>query len=137
MFRGMIQRFAVSMARFMYGRYGVDELTKALTLTAFVLYILGMFIPFVGLIGFVLLCWSIFRTYSRNIEKRRIERERYLRRTDGIRKWFRLRRRMFKERKTHCYFRCKTCKAVIRVPKGRGEINVGCPKCQTRTTRYT
>ena len=137
MFRGLLQRFAVTMARFMYGRYGMDELSKALTVAALILYVMGIFIPFVDLIGMVLLVWSLFRTYSRNIEKRRIERERYLRRTEGIRKWFRLRKRMFKERKTHTYFKCKTCKAVIRVPKGRGEINVGCPKCKTRTIRHT
>jgi len=137
MFRRLLLRFATAMARFMYGRYGVDELSKFLTVTALILYVVGIFIPFVSLIGMVLLVWSLFRTYSRNTEKRRIERERYLRRTEGIRKWFRLRKRMFKERKTHTYFKCKTCKAVIRVPKGRGEINVGCPKCKTRTIRHT
>lgn len=121
----------------MYSRYGYDELSKVLSIASLVCIALSLFEPFFYFFALALLIWTMFRTYSRNIEKRRRERERYLKIVGKIKTKCRLYKRMFKERKTHCYFKCKQCKAVIRIPIGRGEIDVGCPRCKTRTMRKT
>ena len=39
---------------------------------------------------------------------------------------------MKKDKKNYKYFKCKNCKAQLRVPKGKGKINVTCPKCKTK-----
>lgn len=131
--QGLLTKFQI----FMYGRYGNDELSKVLMIASLVILALSIFFPLLYPAALALMLWAMFRTYSKNIAKRQRELEWYLRHTDKLRKWFRLRRRMFKERKTHCYFKCPQCKAVIRVPKGRGEIDVGCPRCKTRTKKRT
>ena len=39
--------------------------------------------------------------------------------------------------KTHKYYKCPTCKQVVRVPKGRGKIEISCPKCHTKFIKRT
>ena len=34
--------------------------------------------------------------------------------------------------KDYKLFTCPTCKTTLRVPKGKGRINLTCPKCQTK-----
>ncbi|MBO7400949.1 MAG: hypothetical protein J6U75_07055, partial [Clostridia bacterium] len=35
----------------------------------------------------------------------------------------------FKDRKTHVYMKCPTCKAQLRLQRIKGEHGVKCPKC--------
>ena len=77
--------------------------------------------------------WSLWRTLSKNIPARLREREKYIALSGNVRTKCRLYKRMWSERKTHRYFKCQQCGAVIRIPKGRGEVDVGCPRCHTRT----
>ncbi|AEB06765.1 hypothetical protein Corgl_0651 [Coriobacterium glomerans PW2] len=39
--------------------------------------------------------------------------------------------KMWVNRKTTKYFRCKTCGAMMSVPRGKGRIRVTCPRCRT------
>ena len=73
--------FKDKMARFMYGRYGMDQLSRNLSLICLVLLIITMFarnnvIYTIALIGII---YTYFRVFSRNISKRSEENERYLR----------------------------------------------------------
>lgn len=117
--------------QWMYGRYGYDELSRTLTIAAMV----GLFLSwipglqFLYIFALILCIWSLFRCYSRNLEKRQAERMAYLRLSGKIKGWFSLRKRMWHDRKTHRYFRCKGCGTVLRVPKGKGKIEVSCAKC--------
>lgn len=125
------------MQAWMYGRYGYDELSKFLSIAAIILILLSAFIPLLNPIALFLLIWSMVRTYSRNIEKRRRERDIYLQRTGKIKQFFKLRKNMIRDRKTHKYYKCPGCKAYLRVPKGRGKIEISCPKCRNKITRIT
>ena len=40
-------------------------------------------------------------------------------------------------RKTHLYFKCNNCKANLRVPKGKGKIEVTCPKCKFKMIKHS
>ncbi len=117
--------------QWMQGRYGNDELSRALYYVSLVFIILSLFAPlrFFYIPAIVLLLWSCIRAYSKNISRRRAEREAYLRFTGGIRSWFRLQKNKWRDRKTYRYFRCKECRTPLRVPKGKGNIRVRCPKC--------
>lgn len=120
----------------MYGRYGTDKLNTALLWTYAVLVIVYMIVfLFVEENPFVYICYLfvswfilgvvIFRTMSRNIAKRRAENQKFT-------GFFKLRKNKWRDRKTHVYRKCPSCKAVLRLPKAKGKHNVVCPKCRNR-----
>ena len=137
--RNWLQRLSYKMSAFMYGRYGTDELSKFLMILALILMVISWF-PNLGLVYFAalaLMVWSLFRTFSRNFTKRRRELERYLKIQKPIANFFKLQRNKWRDRKTHVYFKCKKCRAVLRVPKGKGSIVVICTRCKDRIEKET
>ena len=137
--RNFLERLRYKTATFMYGRYGNDELTKFLMILALILMVVS-WLPNLGLVYFValaLMILSLFRSFSRNLEKRRRERERYLKLRKPIADFFKLSKNKWRDRKTHVYFKCKKCRAVLRVPKGKGSIVVICTRCKDRIEKET
>ena len=137
--KNWFRNLGYKMQSFMAGRYGYDELSRAMSIAAFVLIILALFpnLQFLSFVATVLWIWALFRCYSKNISKRQLERQNYLRFTGRIRSWFSTKKRAWAERKTHCYFKCINCKKVLRVPKGKGKIRITCPECKTQITKKT
>ncbi|WP_207645519.1 hypothetical protein [Marvinbryantia formatexigens] len=43
----------------------------------------------------------------------------------------------FEQRKTHRIFMCKVCGKKVRVPKGKGKIEITCPSCGNKMTHHT
>lgn len=126
----------------MYGRYGMDSLSKFLTYLALILIIVSAFLrPYTKIVFFVLsvLCLFLtyFRCFSKDVPKRRAENVKYLAFRRRITDWFMLRRDMWKQRKDYKFFKCPSCKALLRVPKGKGRIRVVCKKCGTAFERKT
>lgn len=68
-------RFMEKLARFFYGRYGIDSLYTALTVVSFALMIINLFVGslIITAIVMALIIWSMFRSFSRNIPARRKE----------------------------------------------------------------
>ena len=70
------------LRKFMYGRYGSDQLNIALIILSAVLVIVLRIIAgitdFIGIIylAWLPILWALFRMLSRNIQKRRVENER-------------------------------------------------------------
>lgn len=133
------QNLGQKLQAFMYGRYGYDELSKAISVAAIVCIVLALFpeLQFFSYVALALWVWALIRCYSKNISKRRTEREAYLRFTGKIKGWFIWKKRAWSERKTHRYFKCPNCKKVLRVPKGKGKIRITCPECKTQITKNT
>ncbi len=130
---GFFYRLKMRYQQFMIGRYGVDELNIFLLILSFAFVLLSR--TFFGNIVFVVLSWVFlilccFRMYSKNIAKRYEEKEKFLIIKSKFLSWYRIKSDAFKNRKTHKYFRCKNCRASIRVPRGVGKIRVSCPKCR-------
>lgn len=123
--------------RFMYGRYGNDQLSSFILGIVFILMILNIFLFKNGIVSIViwfLLILNIFRIYSRNIYKRRGENAKFLKLVAPINK----RRSLVKKQsqdKEHKYFVCPDCKQSIRVPKGKGKITITCPSCKSKFDR--
>ena len=138
------QRIGNALSRFMYGRNGVDRLGLTMIWAALLLDIINMLLrekPVVsgitGLVSGVLLFTALFRMFSRNLEKRRAENTRFMEKV-----WWPISRRMAGKRqqrmdKEHCYFRCPSCHQQVRVPKGKGHIEIRCPKCGTKFIKNT
>ena len=120
--------------RFMYGRYGVDALGKFLIALVFIAIILANIMDsgILSLLSWVLLIYAYFRMFSKNIYKRSAENQTFLTKTAKIRGWFFKQKNLMSQRKTHCIFKCPTCRQKIRVPKGKGRIEIRCPKCNTK-----
>lgn len=68
------------LAHFFMGRYGLDSLYTALTVGAFVLIFVNLFLGWwiIDTLIMAMLIWSLFRTFSRNIPARCKENEIWL-----------------------------------------------------------
>lgn len=137
--KGFFQKMGDGLRRLMQGRYGQDELNFFLDGAALVLIVLS-WVPYLGILllpATALLFWALFRCYSKNLPARQAERAAYLRLRGKFTGFFALQKRKWTDRKQFRYFRCKQCGAVLRVPKGKGEVKVTCPKCHSQTTTKT
>lgn len=130
-----------ALARFMYGRYGSDELYNALFLLEIILLfvssilsIIGHSLPFLSAVSVILyllslaiLIWAMSRFFSRNIQRRR--RENMI--------WLGIKSKLFKKRRpslpldtpTHIFRACPKCRSVLRLPRQVGKHTVRCPRC--------
>lgn len=123
--------------RFMQGRYGADAFSRFLLWASVICVLVSGFAP--GIAGSILytisvvgLIYCYFRMFSRNYEKRYRENQMFLNRTAGIRSFFSRQKNLMAQRKTHHIYTCPGCKQKIRIPKGRGKIEISCPKCHTK-----
>ena len=119
-----------AIQRFMYGRYGNDQLNNALVALYLILWLLEIItrISFFGVLSTVLVFVVLFRMLSRNLYKRREENAKFLRKADPILRWYRLQRTIRRD-KDHVYFKCPSCSQQLRVPRGKGKITVNCRSC--------
>lgn len=116
--------------RFMQGRYGNDGFNRFLMILALVLVVVSMFgVPFVYMLGVACMIYAYFRMFSRNIYKRRAENSVYMKYEYKVKQKLATWKRDMKQRKTHHIYRCPSCKQKIRIPRGRGKIEIRCPKC--------
>ena len=127
------------IARFMAGRNGNDQLNIFLLAVDLVLLLLGgIFAKGIGRIlsplALVLLVLVYWRMLSRDVYRRRTENERFLRQLDNIKRKARVWRERWNQRRDYKFFTCPSCKAVMRVPKGRGKIRIVCRKCGSSFT---
>lgn len=125
------------LSRFMYGRYGIDHLSRFLLTVTFILCVLSIFVSgrgssFISAVTFALIILMYFRMFSRNIYKRAAENEKYLRLTGKIRGKYQAEKKIASQRKYYRFYRCPGCGQRIRVPKGRGRIQIRCPKCNEK-----
>ena len=127
------------IARFMADRYGVDSLYYFLFAASFVLFIINMFLInfrvvslIIALAADALFFYAIFRFLSRNIYKRQKENAAFLKFMEKPKKHFKLIRCKIRDRKTHVYRRCPSCKNNLRLPKEKGRHTVVCPCCRGR-----
>ena len=124
-------------ARFMAGRYGSDQLNKFLSIVCLVLVLLAVILNGTSvaralwLISFVLLVLVYFRMFSRNTYKRAEENGSYMRARYNAVKRIRMIKERWAQRKDYRFFSCPACHTTLRVPKGKGKINIVCRKCGT------
>lgn len=133
---GIFRRMGNAIARFMYGRNGMDPLNMALLVASLLLdlavilvraqsAVMGNILYWATL---ALWIWVLFRNFSKNLQKRRAENAKFMGRFRGVQgRWQGAKAR--RADKDHKYFTCKSCKTLCRVPLGKGKIVITCPKC--------
>lgn len=132
----------------MYGRNGADHLSMALLWTGLICYLLGgivgsiavsVIFPILGILlniaGFAAYMFSLFRVFSRNVDKRRAENHRYVTMMEKKKTQRRQAKVRFQNRKTYKYFKCPGCKAWLRLTRGKGVVTVTCSRCHTSFTQ--
>ncbi len=150
---------------FMEGRYGNDQLNRFLAIVALICVVVNIFLFrrtwILWFIAVILLVILYFRTFSRNTTQRAIENDRYLSITSRFRRGGRRqngydsygsygsgstysrqekaerKRAQRQDKRYYKYFNCPNCNQKVRVPKGRGKIEITCPKCRTSFIRKT
>lgn len=120
------------LQRFMWGRYGNDNLNQVLMAFAMVSLVISLFFrgPFY-LLALIAMIYAYFRMFSRNIAKRSAENQWFLRKTQKLRAGLQKKKREMGQRKHYHIYKCPSCKQKIRVPRGRGRIAITCRKCGT------
>lgn len=127
------------LIRFMYGRNGVDSFGQFCASAGLFLYLLHM-ITRIGILYYfalIFVFYYLFRALSKNRYKRQQENAWFLAKTYRIRTWFRNQKGIAAQSKTHRIFACPSCKQKIRVPKGKGKIEITCPKCRNTFIKRT
>ena len=129
---GFLDKLRASMARFMSGRYGADQLSMAMVIAALVVSILGTFTgarAVAMVLSDALLIVAFFRMFSKDRYRRAHENQVYLEKTQKVRRaateWV---NRVKNSRKYH-YYTCPKCKRRLRVPRGVGSVTVTCKNC--------
>ena len=134
--------FRQRLQQFMYGRSGYDQLGRALLIAAILCVFLGMILPravypiFLAC-QYAALIFCIYRALSRNIYQRQKENAWYLQKERAVRNWFRSLKERWQQRKEYKFFRCPSCHALLRVPRGKGKLQLTCRKCGNRFERKT
>ena len=123
----------------MIGRYGVDQLSNVLIIISFILLV-GSIIADIKVINSIatgILLISYIRIFSRNINKRYQENLKFLNWWNPIKFKFLGFVNRTKQFRTHRFYKCPQCNQELRVPKGKGKINVSCPKCHNKLEKRT
>lgn len=125
--------------RFMQGRYGVDQFAKFTMGVALVSIVLAIFVntgssagSLLDMLGLVAIVYTYFRIFSRNISKRAQENQKYLSATAKLRQRLNKEKNMMKQRKDYHIYTCPSCGQKVRIPRGKGKIEISCPKCHSK-----
>lgn len=149
-------RFREKFIRFMYGRYGMDQYGKFLLYGSLILLIISSLFKFapIYLIALAGIVYGYFRIFSKNIYKRQFENDRYLKTKAKVCGFFSNLFGKFKKQgnnySSRCnsyrgnsytmeykIFKCPKCKQKLRVPRGKGRIQISCKRCGNEFIKRT
>lgn len=142
-----MKRWLVNMSarfsHFMRFRNGQDQLNNFLAVVYLILVITRGFIRnetaylVVTFFVFFLLIVIIYRFFSKNKIQRSRENSFYLKYKYRLRNLFNRNVRKVQNRTEYKYFDCPNCHQTLRVPRGKGKVDVTCPKCHTKFEKRT
>jgi predicted RNA-binding Zn-ribbon protein involved in translation (DUF1610 family) len=127
-----LKRINEKLRRFFAGRYGIDELGKVMVWVSIILYVTGVLTKsnIVMFLSIITAFVFFYRFYSRQIYDRREENLKF---TRYVKSW----KLKYEYRKTAKIYMCPQCGKMIRVPKGKGKIQITCRNCSRSIIRYT
>ena len=117
--------------RFMIGRYGSDELNRFLLLLTIAFIVMNWFVSSELWFALEVVCvvFLYYRMFSRDINRRFRENQRYLTYQFKVTERFKGLKYRFKEGRKYKIFKCPGCGQKIRIPRGHGKISIRCRKC--------
>lgn len=122
-----MNKFKEKLRKFMYGRYGLDELSQVMIYLALGLWVITIIFGsmMIDIVAFILIFMAYFRMFSKNTAKRYEELQRFLAWKQKVKNI----PKTAKMRKTYHIYKCPGCRQKVRVPRGKGKIEISCPKC--------
>lgn len=126
------EKIKSGLRRFMTGRNGPDELSFAILIVALVLMLVSSFtgswvLDFLSLAVYI---WLLFRMFSKNLEKRYAENQKYLKMRAAAKTKLSQAFVRLKNARKYKYFKCPECHTLLRLPRNVGEVTVTCGKCR-------
>ena len=116
----------------MNGRYGSDQLNMALLILSILVSLIGgIFFNrsiVVSLIVYALCIIIIYRGFSKKIYKRQQENLKFKRLIQPIKSQYKI-IKLNLTQKQFKHVQCPRCHRTLRVPRGRGKIEITCPHC--------
>lgn len=127
------------LQQFMMGRYGVDQLSRVLLFLSLGILVVSMLTRWslLYLLALLLLGYVYFRMFSRNVQKRYAENQKFLNFRYRLVAKKDAQKKQWAQRDVYRYFKCPNCKQKVRVPKGKGRICITCPKCRIEFIKKT
>lgn len=135
--KNFFDKLSYKIQQLMQGRYGFDELSQKMVIVSLICFIIFIFTRITLLLSFaiVLIVMIYLRCFSKNVYSRKNELNVYYEFTGKIKSKINLMKMIWRDKKTYRYFRCKNCKTVLRVPKGKGKIEITCSKCKSKMVK--
>ena len=130
--------FKNKLARFMWGRNGIDALYYFQFVLFMLLWILQYIVrsdlakALISIASLILAGIMIFRFMSKDLVRRRKENQKFLGIWKGIKGFFLLQKNKIRDFKKFVYKKCPHCKANLRLPRKKGTHSVVCPRCKKR-----
>ena len=116
----------------MNGRYGTDQLNMALLILSILVSLIGgIFFNrsiVVSLIVYALSIIIIYRGFFKKIYKRQQENLKFKRLIQPIKSQYKI-IKLNLTQKQFKHVQCPRCHRTLRVPRGRGKIEITCPHC--------
>ena len=130
-------KFEEKIRKFMYGRYGPDELYKFLFELYIVLIIINLFIRsnILNFISLLVIIYMLFRFFSQKIYKRSKENQLFLKIKVKFLKPFKVVNLNFNDK----YNKCSKCGTILKLPlqTQAGFKKAKCPKCNKKVRLFT
>ena len=122
---------------FMQERYGIDEIYKDGLVVYVILVTLNIFLnaKILSILQMALILTILYRSFSKNINKRKKENKKYLKIKKKILEPIKNINKNFKD-EYHIYKKCHYCNTILRlpIPNKRGIKHSKCPTCKKRNT---
>lgn len=117
----------------MRGRNQMDDLNTFLLALYLILMVVTKFTRYKTqgvflALSLITLGTFLYRYYSKDIHKRQKENRKFKDLLSKILK---------KSDDPYKYFKCPSCKQKVRIPKGKGKVEIVCPKCSKHFNKRT
>ena len=132
-------KFMNKIIKFMYGRYGIDDLYYFLLKLYLLLFIFDIFLNnmILSILEIIVFLVMFYRLFSKNISVRYKENQQFLKVKRKLLKPLKNIKRNIYD-KDHIYKKCHKCKTILKLPlpNKRGFKRAKCPECGNKVILY-
>lgn len=130
------------LRNFLQGIYGIDGFSCGLLLLSILLSLGTTVVPSaavhrLNVISVLPLAYCLFRFFSHNHSRRNLENQKFMKIMSPVFEYVDQKNREKEETRMFRFFKCPSCTQKIRVPRGKGKIEITCPKCGNKFIKKT